>query len=405
MDIQFPDHPGLSGRFFPSFRRKAGTAPGPGSIEAVSVLAVKLAYLVQADPDPSLGTLTADPDGPVIFEGDQPGIELANAEFADDLAPWLTTGGAAATRADKAVTLSRIGAGDLRQAANFGRQSRDRGFGLSVKASGDEGLVTPRPSLLAGAIPGATVNSPVNFPAADKQPVLMSAYGRFPAGATASFGTLRLPTMGVDGQDVTYREPVLTTVDYESDMVPLKPEADLIVIADAPPLPMALAVNGVTRLSQAALPVKELTGLAWEDRQDDLRKDEGGDFATMTQDLPDAFSNSYYNGYRRTRRQVPAIAYLTPGDQILLTRESGPAYGFTLPPDTPVAVQGWFTGDGPDDPCLWRSRPIPMALDTLVVEPDRNRAYTVWRAAWPPEFDPAVPQDALRRITVTLQGS
>jgi hypothetical protein len=405
LDVQFPDHPGLSGSFFPSFRRKAGTAPGPGSIEAVSVLAVKLAYIVQADPDPDLGQLVSDPDGPVIFEGDQPGIALANPKFAAGLDDWQETGGATARVAGDVVILSRVGAGDLRQAANFGRQARDRGFGLSVKASGEEGLITPRPSLLAGFTPGATVTVPAAFPPDDDQPALMSAYGRFPAGATASFVTLRLPVMGADGQEVTYSEPTLTAVDFESDMVPLKPEADLIVIADAPPLPMSLAVNGVTRLSQAARPDKELTGLAWEDRQTDPRKAEGGDFGAMTQDLPDAFANSYYNGYRRNRRQGAAIPHLTPGDQILVTRDAGPAYGFTLPPDTPVAVQSWFTGDGLDDPCLWKSRPLPLVLDTLVVEPDRNRAYAVWRATWPPEFDPAVPQDALRAITVTLQGS
>lgn len=405
MDVQFPDHPGLSGSFFPSFRRRAGSAPGPGSIEAVSVLAVKLAYIIEADPDPDFGQLVPEEGGPVIFEGDQFGIALTDPEFASELDNWQETGGATARFADNVVTLSRIGAGDLRQEANFGRQVRDRGFGLSVKASGVAGLATPRPSLLAGAFPGATVASPATFPATGQQPALMSAYGRFPAGATASFVTLRLPTMGADGQEVSYTEPTLTAVDFESDMVPLKPEADLIVIADAPPLPMTLAVNGVTKLSQTALPDKELTGLAWEDRQSDPRKAEGGDFAAMTQALPDAFQNLYYNGYRRDRRQGGAVQHLTPGDKILVTRDSGPAYGFTLPPDTPVAVQSWFTGDGLDDPCLWKSRPIPMALDTLVVEIDRNRAYTVWRATWPPEFDPAVPQDALRTITVTLQGS
>lgn len=405
MDVQFPDHPGLSGTFFPSFRRVAGSAPGPGSIEAVSVLAVKLAYVVQADPDPALGQMVADPDGPVIFEADQMGIALDNADFAQGLGPWAATGGVTATAGDNVVTLARVGAGDLRQTANFGRQVRDRGFGLAVKASGATGLLTPRPSLVAGAVAGASATSPAAFPAAADQPILMSAYARFPGGATATSVNLRLPAMAVDGQAVSYSEPSLTALDFESDMVPEKPEADLIVIADAPPLPLTVAVNGVIRLSQAALPVKELTGLAWEDRQTNPRKAEGGDFAAMTQDLPDAFANSWYNGYRRNRRQGVAIPYLTPGDTVLLTREAGPHYGFTLPPDTPVAVQSWFTGDGPDDPALWRSRTIPMTLDTLVIEPDRNRAYTVWRTAWAPEFDPDVPRDMLRRITVTLQGS
>lgn len=405
MEILFPDHPGLSGTFFPSFRRVAGSAAGPGSIEAVSVLAVKLAYLVEADSDPAQGKLVADPDGPVIFEGDQLGIVLVNADFAQGLGSWVATGGASAQVAGNVISLSRSSAGDLQQTASFGRQVRDRGFGLAVKASGGAGLVTPRPSLVAGAVAGAIVASPPTFPVETAQPVLMSAYARFSATATASGVTLRLPAMGANGQQVSYSEPALTAVDFESDMVPVKPEADLIVVADAPPLPLALSVNGVTRLSQAALPVKELTGLGWEDRQTDPRKTEGGDFSALTQGLPDAFLDSYYNGCRRDRRQVAAILHLTPGDQIVLTREAGPAYGFSLPPDTPVAVQSWFTGEGLDDPCLWRSRPVPMVLDTLVIEPDRHRAYTVWRAAWPPEFDPAVPQDMLRRITVTLQGS
>jgi hypothetical protein len=219
---------------------------------------------------------------------------------------------------------------------------------------------------------------------------------------------VRLPTMGAAGDAVTYSAAAVTTVEYESDLVPVKPDADLIVIADTTPVPISVAINGQPRMSQEAIPTPELTGLAWEDRFVDPRRAEGGDFSAMTQALPDDFQNRYYNGYRRDRRVGASVPYPGPGDTVSVIRDGGELYGFTLPDDAPVVEHAWFAGSGQDDPCLWKRRRVTMNLDTLVIEPDRDHAYVVWRAAWPTDLDPEgtgpIPLGDNRRVTVLLAG-
>jgi hypothetical protein len=202
---------------------------------------------------------------------------------------------------------------------------------------------------------------------------------------------------------------VPSTVGYESDLVAYKPQGDLIAIADAPPAPLSISVNGTVRMSQATEAVPTLTGLGWEPRVGGTRAAEGGDFLALDQALPDGFENTYYNGYRRAFDQGGPVPYLAPGDQIDVERAGGGRYGFTLPTEVPALRHQWFVGEGVDDPSLWRGRNQPMALDTLVVEPDRDAAYAVWRAVWPVDLDPdgtgPVPLGDNRRLTVTLGGA
>lgn len=198
-------------------------------------------------------------------------------------------------------------------------------------------------------------------------------------------------------------------VDYESDLVADKPEGDLVVLVEAPPAPLRVSVNGTVRMSQADQAVPTLTGLGWEPRVGTERAAEGGDFLAMTQALPDGFQNLYYNGYRRAFNQGGPVPHLVPGDEVEIERVGGGRYGFTLPTEAPALRHAWFVGEGVDDPSLWRARTVPFALDTLVVEPDRDVAYAVWRAVWPVDLDPdgtgPIPFDANRRLTVTLEGT
>ena len=276
METIFPDADGVSGAFLLGWRRRPGSAVGSDSIEQVVTVIVKRAYAVAASAsDPAAGSLTPDPAGPAIFEGDQP----------------------------------------------------------------------------TGAV----------------------------------------------------------VVDYESDLVADKPEGDLVVIVETPPAPLQVSVNGTVRMSQAAQAVPTLTGLGWEPRVDTEREDEGGDFLAMTQPLPDDFQNLYYNGYRRAFNQGGPVPHPLPGDEVEIERVGGGRYGFTLPTAAPGLRHAWYVGEGVDDPALWRSRTVPFALDTLVVEPDRDVAYAVWRAVWPVDLDPdgtgPIPLDANRRLTVTLEGA
>lgn len=311
--------------------------------------------------------------------------------------------------ADDTVQLDRAGAGDIRQTAVFGRQLRDRGFGVAIKAEAAAGLAQPRPLIVASSSTVAQVDAGVFPGAEDSQPVDLGAYGRASAAVTATSLSARYPTLDIDDEIVTYSEAAVTTVEYESDLVPFKPEADLIVIADAPPLPISISVNGTVRFSQESLVPQELTGLGWEDRMDTPREAEGGDFEAMTQALPDDFENSYYNGYRRDRRQGGAVPFLHAGDEVALTLDGGALYGFTLPADVPALRHAWFTGAGKDDPCLWKYRDVAMVLDTLVIEPDRDHAYVVWRACWSVDEDPdgggPIPFENNREAVVSLQGA
>ncbi|ARE41824.1 hypothetical protein RGUI_3683 [Rhodovulum sp. P5] len=413
MDVTFPDLPGLSGAFLLGHRRRPGSPVSGDNIEQVISIIVKRAYTIAASAtDPTAGSLTPREDGPEIFEGDQPGAFLDNADFADGLDGWSETGGAEATVGDENVTILRNGAlGDLRRNAGFGRTLRDRDVGFSVDATGTEGLTLPELRVVAS---GQTVlaDDPglgTPFPAADKQPVTISGFAEFSSAVTASTASFRMGTMGADGQSVTYAAPSAASIEYESDMVPFKPEADLIVIADADPVPVAIAVDGTTRMSQEALAIRPLTGLGWERRFGTIRETDGGVFdPPPPQPLPDAFENRYYNGYRRDRRQGATVPYPADGAEIVVTDADADIYAFTLTTGGPRAVHAWFTGTGQDDPCLWRKRDIVFNLDTLVIEPDRDHAYAVWRAAWPVDFDPdgtgTVPLDNNRSVTVTWEG-
>jgi len=268
---------------------------------------------------------------------------------------------------------------------------------------------TPSPHVVSDAELRAEATGPATFPAASDQPVVLSAYDRFSSSVASSALSTRLPTLDDESKAVSYAAVVVTTIEYESDLVAYKPEADLIVIADTTPLPLRIEVAGTVRMSQEALVVKELTGLAWEDRFDTPREADGGDFGAMTQALPDTFENRYFNGYRRDRRRGSSVPYPLPGDTVSVVRDGGGAYRFTLPAEVPVVEHGWYTGSGRDDHSLWKYRRVTMNLDTLVVEPDRDHAYAVWRAVWPTDVDPdgngPIPLENNRRVTVLLEGA
>jgi hypothetical protein len=192
---------------------------------------------------------------------------------------------------------------------------------------------------------------------------------------------------------------------YESDLVAYKPEADLIVLPSVAPVPLSVAVDGTIRMLQPAGLPPLPDGLAWEGKVDTPRAGDGGDFSVRTQKLPDVFDNRYFNGYRRDRRQGSSVPYPPAGATIAILREDGATFGFRLPASAPLLRHDWYVGHGKDDPALWLRRDVPLALDTLVVEPDSNHAYAVWRAAWPKAFDPgggAIPEAANRRVVVTL---
>jgi hypothetical protein len=420
MEAIFPTDTGISGAFMLGWRRRPGSAAGPDSIERAASVIIKRTYdIVGADVVGQTGTLSPASDAFEIFERDLPGDVLANGDFGAGLDGWTTTGGAVASILEEVVDgepnprlrVGRTGAGTVRRSADLGRAVRDRRFGFALQARGSAVFANPGPQLLAAlgggglAVIAAAETEP---PGSDLTTTLqtLSAAGSADAGHAGDTLTVSLPAAGSNDQEVTYDDVTLTTIEYEGDLVPFKPEGDLVVIADAEPVPTAIRVNGVLRLQQP-LGSTDLTGLGWEARVGTPRETEPGNFAAMTQALPDDFDNRYYNGYRRDRRQVASLPYLQPGDTVEIERAGGVTYRFALPATRVSAVHAYYRGEGQDDPCLWRRRTLTLALDTLVIEPDRDRAYAVWRAAWPYVEDPLRPERPLpegdnRQLTVEL---
>lgn len=405
MNLVIPDAPGLSGAFLQAHRRRPGSPVSGDNIEAVYTVIVKRAYSVAPAANPADGSLSPRAGGPEVYETDRPENLLQNADFANGQDHWSLTGGIDATFGDGEAVLTRDGAdGDLRQTAGFGRQLRDRRIGIAAKAAAAEALAFPRPSIVASAQTVARADAG-SF---GEKPAVLAAADRSGAGVTASSLDARFPALAADDEPLTLSELSVIVTEYESDLVPYKPGLDLIVIADAPPLPLTVSVNGTVRFSQAALAPQDLTGLGWEDKVDTPREAEAGDVMSTIETLPGDFENSFFNGYRRSRLQGAATPFLSPGDLVVVTRDSGDPYGFTLPAEHPVLRHKWFTGTGKDDPCLWRGRDVPLLLDTLVIEPDRNHAYAVWRACW--AIDDAlggagpIAPDMNRAAEVTLEG-
>ena len=404
MEAIFPDEPGAAGKLLAAHRRRPGSPVANDNIEAVFTVIFKRAFTVSA------GALVPRADGPGIFEGDVPGDFVANGDFADGLAGWSEIGGAEASVADGIASVLRDGpSGDIRRNASFGRSLRERGIGLSVKIEGPAGGNVPQALLSAGGEVAVLTPSGDTFPLdPDEGEQPAGGFGMFSAAVTATSLSVRLPTSDSDGETIAYAEVVVSAIDYESDIVAYKPEADLIVIADSEPLPISIAVNGTVRMSQEAAVPRTLTGLGWEGRFDTPRE-LSVDWEAATQPLPDGFENVYFNGYRRNQRQGGAVPYPQPGDVIVVAREGGDSYSFSLPPERPVIEHAWYTGSGVDDPCLWKRRRVSMNLDTLVVEPDRDHVYAVWRAVWPQDIDPdgtgRIALDGNRRASVRLEAA
>ena len=76
----------------------------------------------------------------------------------------------------------------------------------------------------------------------------------------------------------------------------------------------------------------------------------------------------------------------------------GTLYSFVLGNESVSARYYYYDGDGPDKENRWRQVSVAeVQLDTLVVEPDEDRCYAVWRAVW--NYDERA-EDAYRRLLV-----
>lgn len=181
-----------------------------------------------------------------------------------------------------------------------------------------------------------------------------------------------------------------TVLRYEHDLAAFKPEGDLVVVGltDVASLTRA-SVDGVTWFERLVPPgAREKALFGWQSRQTPPRKDEMGTFPsnpqayTLADPLPAQFLNRFYNGYRRDAAKLSRIPYFPPAANVLLDRSGGSDYRVMLGGEAVSTAFYVYEGAGPDDEQAWGREDVPMNLDTLVIEPEANRCYAVWRGVW-----------------------
>jgi hypothetical protein len=400
METIFPTDTGYQGLFFVGWHRSAA-----GQITRTGTVVLKRTYDVQPDEDPAVGTLTPAGEALPVFMLDQPEALVTNPDFEAGIDGWSAAAG---------VTLSHEAEGDenhflavagtpsgrVTQTIDIGSPLRGRDFVLSFKAKADAATSIAGVQLEAGGqticqADGAVTTSWQDF----------DAQGVWPNNAGATRLTLVLRAASDAGRRVHYDDITLTHICYEHDMAADKPAGDLIVLPSQDRLPQEVRVNGAPWQRRPAADPSRLRVFGWEPRETGPREANGAfpssDSAyPLPQPLPDAFANLYYNGYRRApRAEVSAQppGFIPAGADVRIVRSGSVDYAFHLPNEAVTAAYFYYSGGGLDEETRWQSRAVAMNLDTVVVEPDDDRCYAVWRGVW--EFDER-PEDSYRRLVV-----
>lgn len=206
--------------------------------------------------------------------------------------------------------------------------------------------------------------------------------------------------------------------DYESDLAVFKPLADVIVrghysasqtcrLQVTPPGSSAQLwfsrSGGVPDYPD--LGITDLDAgrnmFGWELRQVSPRKD----LAVDSDDNPPAsapvFSNLFFNAYRRAFAQGGFPASQLPSGARITIERGAQTLHFQLGTEQVRCHLSIHDGISPDKPRFWcRHAMTPIRLDTLVVSPDINEVYTLWRGTWPYDHYPA---DRYRQLEVTVE--
>jgi hypothetical protein len=224
-----------------------------------------------------------------------------------------------------------------------------------------------------------------------------------------------LPVFDQDQPDVP--EP---RIRFEHDLAPFKPEGDVAVLE-------FIGVTGLTQFQVNEQTWLERTVLGtdfdmfgWASRSEDAPNSRKNDAGTVSEDpnayppewpvvnplknpLPIDFNNRFYNGYHRQARIDGAFSALPhiPAAAHVRIQRPGPSndYAFTLGSEVVAARFYYYRGYGPDEERYWLSQNVPVVADTLVIEPEIDRCYVVWRAVW--NFD-THPDDVYRKLVVSV---
>ncbi len=208
-----------------------------------------------------------------------------------------------------------------------------------------------------------------------------------------------------------------TVFRYEHDLVPYKPNADVIVLGAAQLLDnkwsaMIETDTGrrmVKKYETEEFPLK--TTFGWASRGQAPRLAEAGDPERLKsfkpsdeQPLPPGFQNAFYNGYDRNYDQSLSTGepfpYFPDGARLTITSQ-----GETIPPP-PVTISVQLPSSRPratltvlNDLQQEEDQNIPLLLDTVIIEPELDRYIVVWRGSWPFE-----PEKQERYLKLTVQG-
>jgi len=208
-----------------------------------------------------------------------------------------------------------------------------------------------------------------------------------------------------------------TVFRYEHDLVPFKPNADIVIIGVAKPPsehPTAkwyIVVENTTGLKFEKdhevfgidnFPIK--TALGWANRGLGDRKSQAGInldlFNPEERQLPEEFNNSFYNGYDREKIEgVFPVPYLENGDIFSIRSElrdpdtneviESNSNQVRLPANRPTTTLMMLDNTGRET-----EQTIPMNLDTLIIEPETDRYQIVWRGCWP--FDDTIKEKYIK---------
>jgi hypothetical protein len=219
--------------------------------------------------------------------------------------------------------------------------------------------------------------------------------------------------------------------EYEHDLVPFKPSADVIILGAAkPPDESATNPTGIwyvvlkTSTGQQfekkfdasqikRFPTKTIFG--WASRGEGERLVQAGkdlenfyprdppepDYPPQRA-LPKDFKNHFYNGYDRTVFGIsPHLEHLADGTGLTICSERRPpntpaseSFSVQLPTSRPTATLTVLIDSNQKE-----IRPISLALDTVIIEPELDRYLVVWRGIW--QWDDA---NRDRYLKLSIQG-
>lgn len=385
MQTSFPTATGYAGQFIVSYRKNPANT---NQIQPVGTAVLKRSYAISPNADPAQGVLTPTAAQPVFMQ-DQPVNLVSNGDFTS-----ATAGVPNTWHPDAGVVISQVADPDdganpvmhVQGAAN-GRVTQtltaplrigSRRFWLSFRARADSAATATVIQLEAGGQVICNLNC--NLTTSWQH---FSVGGIWPAGLAGGQLQVVLSMATDSARTVLYDDVAVAMLHYEHDLAAYKPAGDLVVLAFNALGAATLTVNGQLRLSRVVL-AGEADLFGWQLRDAEPRESEGGFTGAtfpLAAPLPPSFQNRYCNGFLRSALQGASAPFLPSAARVLINR-TATLYGFTLGAETISATYTYYPGSGPDEECSWRRQPVAMNLDTLVIEPESNRCYAVWRGVW-----------------------